>query len=157
MATDELRLTEVPAVKTGMLIRRPPAEVFRAFADPAVTTRLWYTKSSGPMVAGATLTWEWENYGVSTKVVVKEVEDASRIVFTWGEGPTTVELLFTPWKDDGTFVRVTETGMTGSGDELAAYAADSVGGFSLVLSAVKALLEHDVVLGVVPDRHPEGA
>ena len=34
-------------VKVGMLIRRPPEDVFEAFADPAITTRFWFTKSSG--------------------------------------------------------------------------------------------------------------
>jgi uncharacterized protein YndB with AHSA1/START domain len=42
-----LELTSVPSVKVGMLIRRKPAEVFQAIVDPAVTTRIWYTKSSG--------------------------------------------------------------------------------------------------------------
>jgi uncharacterized protein YndB with AHSA1/START domain len=38
-----------PAVsaKAEMLIRRPVAEVFEAFVDPAVTTRFWFTKSEG--------------------------------------------------------------------------------------------------------------
>ncbi len=150
----ELRLTKTPSVRTGMLIRRPPGEVFRAFADPDVTTRFWYTRSTGAMTPGATLRWDWEMYGVSTAVTVKEAEDGDRIVFDWGDGPTTVEVRFTPWKDDGTYVEITETGLSGDADELAAYAAESTSGFSFVLSALKALLEHDITLGVVRDRHP---
>jgi hypothetical protein len=38
----------------------------------------------------------------------------------------------------------------------AARAADSTGGFTFVVCALKALLEHDVVLTVVLDAHPEG-
>jgi hypothetical protein len=34
--------------------------------------------------------------------------------------------------------------------------AGSTGGFSLVLCALKALLEHNVVLAVVADRFPKG-
>jgi uncharacterized protein YndB with AHSA1/START domain len=39
MAAPDLKLSRAPSVEVGMLIRRPPADVFRAFADPAVTTR----------------------------------------------------------------------------------------------------------------------
>ena len=31
---DNLKLTQVPVSKTGMLIRKPVAEVFEAFVDP---------------------------------------------------------------------------------------------------------------------------
>src|SRR5262245_30422602 len=57
------QLTKSPSVNTGMLIRRCPHDVFEALADPAITTRFWYTKSSGRMEQGAELTWEWEMYG----------------------------------------------------------------------------------------------
>jgi hypothetical protein len=43
-----------------------------------------------------------------------------------------------------------------SGDEVAAGAADSTGGFTFMVCALKALLEHDVVLTVVLDAHPQG-
>jgi len=48
-----------------MLIRRPPGDVFQALVDPAITTRFWFTKSSGELVRGATVRWEWEMYGAS--------------------------------------------------------------------------------------------
>ena len=53
------QLTKAPTVDVGMLIRRPPHEVFEALADPSITTRFWYTKSTGRMAEGAELTWEW--------------------------------------------------------------------------------------------------
>jgi uncharacterized protein YndB with AHSA1/START domain len=155
MSTDNLRLTRIPQVKVGMLIRRPPSEVFRAFVDPAVTTTFWFTGSTGKVVADARLTWEWEMYGVSTDVRVRTVEEDRLIVLDWGEEGryTTVEFRFVPVREH-TYVRVTETGLHGDGDELAAYAADSTGGFAKVLCAAKALLEHDVRLTVVADHMP---
>lgn len=158
MTTD--RLTKAPAVNVGMLIRRPAAEVFQAIADPAITSRIWYSKSSGPMTPGATLTWTWEMYGASGQVTVQEMLPDRSIRFTWSgyrpEHPTTVEFRFTP-RDSGTttYLEVTETGFTGTGDELVAFVTDSTAGFSFLLSSVKALLEHDVVLGLVPDAHPD--
>lgn len=93
----------------GMLIRKAPADVFRAWADPSVTTKFWYTKSSGPMVAGAKLRWDWEMFGASANVAVKEVEQDRRIVFDWGgDGAMrTVELRFVPWQGH-TYVNVVE-------------------------------------------------
>ncbi|WP_163506267.1 SRPBCC family protein [Fodinicola acaciae] len=145
----------IPVVNTEILIRRPCAEVFNAFADPDVTSRFWFTKSTGKMVAGAQLTWSWEMYGVSGDVRVKEVVPDSRIVFDWNEGRTTVEFDFRPWGDGMTHMTVKETGMTGTLEEMVAYAADSTGGFTWMLSAAKALLEQDVQLNTVRDAHPE--
>ena len=48
---------ESPIVRVQMRIRRPVREVFAAFVDPAITTRFWFTKSSGPLVQGAEVTW----------------------------------------------------------------------------------------------------
>ncbi|MET9248188.1 SRPBCC family protein [Nonomuraea sp. NPDC003709] len=157
MAVDTLTLTKLPDVQTAMLIRRPPAEVFRAFADPEVTTRFWFTKSTGRMTTGARLQWTWEMYGVSTNVLVKEVEEGSRILFQWNDDhPLTVEFRFTPYGQDATFVEVTESGLAGSGDEIVAHVADSTGGFTIVLCAAKALLEQNIELNAVRDRHPNG-
>jgi uncharacterized protein YndB with AHSA1/START domain len=156
MSVDDLKLTHIPSVEVGMLIRRPPAEVFQAFVDPAITTRFWFTKSSGKLVPGASIRWDWEMFGVSDTVFVKEVEENSRILIEWGDGDesTTVEFRFIPWRDDATYVQVSETGLRGHGDELVSRVADSTGGFYQVLCALKALLEHDIVLTVVLDHNP---
>lgn len=77
------QLTKAPSVDVGLLIRRPPHEVFEAQADPSITTRFWYTKSTGRMAHGAELTWTWEMYRVSAQVRVKEVQLARRIRFSW--------------------------------------------------------------------------
>jgi uncharacterized protein YndB with AHSA1/START domain len=151
----DLRLTRIPTVHVGMVVRRPPTEVFAAFADPAITTRFWFTRSTGRVEHGARLHWVWDQHGVSTDVTVRDVEPGRRIVFDWDdENPRTVELLFTPHGDTATHVVVTESGLRGSGDEVAAAAADSIGGFTMVLCAAKALLEHGVVLTVVDDHLP---
>jgi uncharacterized protein YndB with AHSA1/START domain len=49
-----------PIVKAEMLIRKPPAEVFNAIIDPAVTTKFWFTKSSGKLEPGKRVRWDWE-------------------------------------------------------------------------------------------------
>ncbi|MFE0046739.1 SRPBCC family protein [Streptomyces albireticuli] len=153
---ERLHLTRTPAAYACMIIRKPPEEAFRAFADPALTSRFWYSGSSGPMVAGAELRWDWETYGVSVDVRVEEVREGSLIRFEWGnyEQPTAVELKFTPHAAGATFVEVTETGFQGSGDDAVRWVNDTVGGFTTALCAMKALLEHGIELNAVPDHHP---
>src|SRR5205823_14587344 len=103
---DNLQLKRVPAAKTGMLIRRPDAEVFEAFINPEITTKFWFTKSSGRLEAGKKVTWIWEMYNVSTQVTIKEIEKNKRIMIEWsGYGsPNTVVWIFTPYGNDATFV-----------------------------------------------------
>jgi len=54
---DTLQLTHIPAMKTGILIRRPAAEVFEAFVNPEITTQFWFTRSSGKLAPGAQVEW----------------------------------------------------------------------------------------------------
>ena len=92
-----------------MLIRRPVADVFETFIDPAVTTKFWFTKSSGRLEAGKQVKWEWEMYEVSTQVTVKVIEPNKRIVIEWlgYSGLATVEWIFASQKDGTTFVSIT--------------------------------------------------
>ena len=153
-----LQLKQVPVTKTGMLIRKPTADVFEAFVDPDITTKFWFTKSSGRLEAGKQVQWDWEMYGISIPVTVKAIEPSKRIVIEWPgySGLTTVEWLFAPQRDGTTFVSITEAGFTGDGDELVKQVTSSTQGFSLVLAGLKALLEHNVRLNLVADRYPKG-
>ena len=144
-----------PTVQTQMLVRRPVDEVFNAFVDPAVTTRFWFTRSSGKLEPGAKVTWEWEMYGVSADVHVKAIEQPSRILIEWDEPATTVEWQFTSAGADKTLVQITNAGFQGTEEQVVAMALDSMGGFSLVLAALKAWLEHGIALDLVADRDPE--
>jgi uncharacterized protein YndB with AHSA1/START domain len=99
-----------------------------------------------------------EMYEISIPATVKAVEPNKRIVIEWpGYGtPNTVEWTFAAQEDGTTFVRITNSGLTGTGDELVKQATDSTQGFTLVLAGLKALLEHNVVLNLVADRFPKG-
>jgi uncharacterized protein YndB with AHSA1/START domain len=155
---DNPQLKQVPVTKTGMLIRRPAADVFEAFVNPDITTKFWFTKGSGRLEAGKQVQWDWEMYSISIAVTAKTIEPKKRIVIEWPgySGPTTVEWRFAPQKDGTTFVSITESGFTGDGEELVKQVTDSTQGFSLVLAGLKALLEHNVRLNLVADRYPKG-
>jgi uncharacterized protein YndB with AHSA1/START domain len=147
-----------PRSQAGMLVRKPAAEVFAAFVDPALTTQFWFTKGSGRLAAGRQVQWEWEMYGMTIPVTVKAVEPHSRIVIEWpGEdGHRTVEWTFTARPDGHTFVAISETGFTATGHALVEQVAGSTEGFTLVLAGLKAFLEHGLRLGLVADRFPDG-
>ncbi|MCL1634807.1 SRPBCC family protein [Luteimonas sp. SX5] len=151
-------ITKPPVAKTEMLIRKPVADVFEAFVDPAITTRFWFTKSSGRLEAGREVRWDWEMYGASTSVLAKIVEPGKRIVIEWDgySGRTTVEWTFSSREDETTYVVVTESGWTGDGDKLVEYVAESTQGFTWTLAGLKAFLEHGVELNLVADKNPDG-
>jgi len=144
--------------EAAMLIRRPVAKVFEAFVNPEITTKFWFTKSSGRLEVGKHVTWEWEMYGASTEVDVKEIEKDRRILIEWSgyKGPETVEWSFTPFGDDATYVSITNSGFSGDEDEVINQALDSKGGFTWLLAGVKAYLEYNVRLNLVADAHPRG-
>jgi uncharacterized protein YndB with AHSA1/START domain len=149
---------QAPTSNTGMLIRRPIAEVFEAFINPDITTKFWFTKSSGPLEAGGQVQWEWEMYHASIPVAVKVIEPNARIVIEWPgyTSPTTVAWVFAPQPDGATFVSITEAGFIGDEAELLQQVASSTEGFTLVLAGLKALLEHHIRLNLVADRFPHG-
>ena len=72
-----MTLTNAPVVKTQMLVRKPVEEVFEAFVNPAITTKFWFTRSTGRLEAGKAVRWEWEMYGVSAEVRVIAITAAS--------------------------------------------------------------------------------
>jgi len=65
--------SKLPTIVCQMMIRKPVSEVFQAFIDPAITTKFWFTKSSGQLEVGRTNTREWEMYNVSGDVKVNEI------------------------------------------------------------------------------------
>jgi len=141
--------------KAQMLIRKPVAEVFEAFIDPALTKNFWFTNGSGRLEVNKKVTWEWEMYNVSTTVIAKEISQNNKILFEWSEPSRTVEFKFKTLSDGSTFVTVTECGYDKTGDELLAVIKDSTGGFTTVLDGLKAFLEHNINLNLIADKFPK--
>lgn len=153
-----MTLQNVAVARTQMLIRKPVAEVFAAFVDPAVTTRFWFTHSTGRLEPGTEVRWDWAMYGASAPVSVKAVEPNQRILIEWPDengAPCPVEWRFDDRGDGTTFVTITNGGFTGSDDQVVKQAIDCMGGFTWVLAGLKALLEHGVELNLVADHFPD--
>lgn len=148
-----MSLENDPVVRTGMLIRRPAAEVFEAFVDPEITSKFWFSRGSARLEEGAEVTWYWDMYGAEVPVQVEAIEPDRRILIAW---PTAVEWVFDPRGDEATFVLIkAAVHHAASDDEKVAQALDFMGGFSFVLAGAKAWLEHGVRLELVADHNPD--
>jgi len=143
-------------VKAEMFIRKDVAEVFQAIVDPAITTKIWFTKSSGKLEKGKTIEWEWEMYNHKVNVEVLEIIENQKIIFNWGnyDRPSIVEWEFRAI-EGGTFVSVTNEIEHDTPEKLIAEVRDSTEGFTLVLANLKAYLEFNILLNLVGDRFPE--
>lgn len=139
-----------------MFIRKDVAEVFQAMVDPAITTKIWFTKSSGKLEKGKTIEWEWEMYNHKVNVEVLEIIENQKIIFNWGnyDRPSIVEWEFRAI-EGGTFVSVTNEIEHDTPEKLIAEVRDSTEGFTLVLANLKAYLEFNILLNLVGDRFPE--
>jgi uncharacterized protein YndB with AHSA1/START domain len=144
--------------KAEMLIRSPVTNVFEAFVDPVITSKFWFSRGSAKLEAGKSVRWDWEMYGFSADAKVKALEPNRKILVEWSAygAPTDIEWVFTPRSDGTTFVSITNSGFGGSPQEIANLAVGATEGFSFVLAGAKALLEHGVLLNLVPDRFPDG-
>lgn len=153
-----------PHVQVQMLIRKPVEEVFEAMVNPDITSKFWFTKSSGRVEPGKTLEWEWGQFGVKDAVDIKEVKTNEYISLEWklGELKTHVEMSFESYSDASTLFKVTESGFWDSLPAVNEKLEEKInlmlgqnGGWNLVLSNMKAWLEHKVQLNLISDHKPE--
>ena len=124
--------------KATMLIRRPVAEVFNAFVDPATITRFWLESTSGPLVKGARVEWKFMVPGAVASVAVTSFDENRRIAFDWSDG-TSVDMAFEDFGERSTRVAVEVTDFEGE-DRVEAI-VNATEGFSIVLCDLKTLLE----------------
>jgi len=141
-------------VQAQMLIRKPVKEVFEAFVNPEVTTNFWFTKSTGKLEAGQTVTWEWEMYGAKSVVKVHEIISNQLIKTEWGDPAVNVDYEFREM-EKGTLVIIKSYGFAQTGEDLLRVVNDNTGGFTTVLDGCKAYLEHGIKLNLIEDKFPQ--
>ena len=144
------------SAKAQILIRRPVADVYDAFANPATMRRFWFGCRDGRLQEGETVTWTLgeapDAPGFEVRVI--RLVPPRMMIVEWGDGErrTTVTWRFERRDARTTVLRVEETGFEGDPEEIVSSALDSTGGFNQVIVAAKALLEHGVAINVVADR-----
>ena len=144
-------LSRAPIASVEMLIRRPAKEVFAAFVEPRMLTKFWLNRSSGPLAAGAKAHWEFMVKGAESDLDVKALEPNRRILIEWPD-KSTVEWTFTEPTPNETIVAISNMGFAGDPDEAVATAINSTEGFTIVLCALKALLERGSAMNLVKDK-----
>lgn len=152
--TKKMEDLKIPTVECQMMIKRPVSIVFQAFIDPAITTKFWFTKSSGQLEVGKKISWEWEMYGVSDNIKVKEIVPNQKIIIEWDTPPTTVDFQFTALTEGTTYVVIKNYGFSQTGDDLIEALKNNTGGFTTVLDGLKAYLEFGIELNLVKDKFP---
>ncbi len=140
-------------VQVQMLIRKPTQEVFEAFINPEITTNFWFTKSTGKLEEGKTITWEWEMYGAKSEVKVLQIIPNQLIKTEWGLFSNNVDYEFKEM-EKGTLVIIKSYGYSETGDALISVINDNTGGFTTVLDGCKAYLEHGINLRLIEDKFP---
>lgn len=140
-----------PEVDVSMLVRRPAADVWEAFADPDRIRRFWLSSSSDRLAPGATVRWAFKVAGAETDVTVAEAVPGSLLDLRW-DGDQPLRITFEDRGDDTLVgVRVTDF----EGDDAATDAIDSMSGFTLMLASLKQYLEHGIEGDLMYDRFPD--
>ena len=142
------------SIEAQMLVKKSPKTVFNAFADPRYTTKFWFTKSSGKLEKGVTVTWEWEMYGAKDEVTVIELKPFEKITISWGKPKCKVDFLFEEFKKGQTLVKIKCYDFEHKKKELVAVMLDYMGGFTTVLDGLKCYLEHGINLNLIKDKYP---
>jgi uncharacterized protein YndB with AHSA1/START domain len=140
-----------PSAKVSTLVRRPAADVYGAFVEPAMLTRFWLSRASGPLALGATVEWDFMVAGVKDTVVVTALEPSKRIAVRWSDSSIT-EWTFEPVDSSTTIVRIAQSGFPNEDDDVVATAITATEGFTIVLSDLKILLETGSSPGLVRDK-----
>jgi uncharacterized protein YndB with AHSA1/START domain len=96
-------------------IRKPVAEVFDAVVNPKKLSGYFTTGgSSGALVPGSTVTWDFADFPGAFPVHVREIVPERLIVLQWqaadGEYDTTVRMEFEALDDRSTLIRISESG-----------------------------------------------
>ncbi len=141
-------------ITTQMMIGQPVSKVFEAFIDPEITSKFWFSASTGKLEQGHTVSWTWEKYQVSTKVTVTNIIANELIQIQWGEPSTTVDFKFKALNESQTYLTIHNYNIPLEGEELIAFIIDSTGGFTTVLDGLKAYLEHGLQLHLVQNKFP---
>ena len=139
-----------------MMIRKPVAEVYNAFINPEITTQFWFSEGSAALSQGSTVEWTWKVLNHKVKIRVLSLIPNESILIQWGSDPDAqVRWSFEATTKSKTLVSIRNTGFKGNQDELISQIRDSTEGFTLVLTGLKALLEHGVVLNLVADKYED--
>jgi uncharacterized protein YndB with AHSA1/START domain len=144
------------SAKARILIRRPPAAVFAAFADADAMSQFWFARRDEGLKEGETVAWFLgsDEHTVSFDVRVEELRYPTKLVISWERDGACTQITWTlaATARGDTILTIEEAGFAGDADAIVAQTLDSTSGFNQVIIAAKAWIEHGVALNVVADH-----
>lgn len=145
------------SAKAESIVRASPSAVFDAFVDAEKMSLFWFTRRDDGLQEGKTTSWfvgdAKDAYAIEVNVV--EIVESKTIRINWGDGEHVTQVLWSirGTNDGHSILTIEETGFKGTEEQIIAKALDSTSGFNQVIIALKAYLEHGVIINVVTD-HP---
>tara|TARA_R100001369_G_scaffold26921_1_gene48624 strand:- start:19631 stop:20065 length:435 start_codon:yes stop_codon:yes gene_type:complete len=70
-------------VKVSDIILQPFSLVYKSVIEPEKITKYFVSNSSGKLIEGAKIEWEFKDYNVIIKVNVIEIIENEKIMFNW--------------------------------------------------------------------------
>ena len=144
-------------VKVAIRIDAPASDVLSAFTDADKMSQFWFHRGDDGMKQGdpATFILGAGEDAFSFDVAVIELDFPNKLVIEW-QGPDghNTQVTWTCAEAEGsTILTIEESGFIGNDENITERIIDSTGGFSQVIVAAKALIEHGVSVNVVA-AHP---
>lgn len=130
--------------KAKLQIQKPVDVVFEAIVNPEHLTRYFISQSSGPIVNGHELTWEFGDFPGPFQVKVTALKTHEHIAFIW-DPETTVNIYLSPHGTENTVVKVCE-GEKELNEENLNWLISNTFGWGNFLDCLKAYLEYGIRL-----------
>ena len=131
------------------VINAPVDTVFTAITDQHAISTYFTDASSGPLAAGTTVHWRFDDLDIDVDVQVEEVVPNRRLVCNWpAAGKVDYRTTFTftfQSRGDSTTVQVAETGWRRDSPGIDS-AFDQCSGWTHFFASLKARLEHNADL-----------
>lgn len=136
-------------IKAALKMQKPVHDVFEAIVDPENMSNYFISKSTGRMVEGKTLTWQFPEFDMQFPVRIEKVEKNKYISYYWDGAmdgiETMVEISLKPMENDSTFVTITEKSRDNNEAGLK-WLQSNTEGWANFLACLKAYLEYGINL-----------
>lgn len=142
-------------IQTDITLLKPIDQVFAAVLSPQP---FFIGRSSGPLEAGKTITWQFEDFPGEFPISVQQIVPSQLIRYQWGGAPgemNTVQFDFKKFESTGTTVQVMEEGWP-STEVGRAHSYRNTAGWMNMLCCLKACLEYGINLRKGAFLHMKG-
>lgn len=149
-------------IVTRMEIKAQPEQIFNAFVKSDQIGNFWFSKSSEDWSKGKTIELSYDEFNAKMNIKIEHLRENQQIMFTWGNSSEerAVTINIAVKSDESSVVEVKEQGFQEYEDLLTNPALSEVrtfeyeeivfnlmngkGGWTFVLTCLKAYLESDI-------------